>query len=225
MSSQLNDLIRDVLTQWTAVLPRLVYVTDAGQHETDYYNNDLNDMRNPHRPDEYLFWERVVDYYHACQYIGKLADALFETSSEGDAWAAKMRRWLKQKRGGINRVLHSAAAIRHQNGLVGSADEYDQAYEYLRSRIRFMDYVQYRKYHLPIGSGVTEAACKTVFTQRLKQSGMSWEIEGGQVITNLRVIYLSGIWKETRAAYLSSKLLPDMGTQHTLPIKSARNAA
>src|SRR5208283_5522980 len=30
---------------------------------------------------------------------------------------------------------------------------------------------EYRRNHLPIGSGVTEAACKTVFTQRLKQSG------------------------------------------------------
>ena len=201
MSNQLNDLIRDVLTQWTGLLPRLVYVTDAGQHETDYYNDELNLMPNPHRPDGYLFWERVVDYYHACEYIGKLANALFGQSSEGHSWAVKMRRWLKHKRGGINRVLHSAAAIRHQYGLVGLADEYDPAYEYLRSRIQFMDYVEYRKYHLPIGSGVTEAACKTVFTQRLKQSGMSWGIKGGQVVTDLRVIHLSGIWEATRDAY------------------------
>src|SRR5689334_5123396 len=34
--------------------------------------------------------------------------------------------------------------------------------------------------------GVTEAAYKTVFTQRLKQPGMSWTVEGGQVIRRLR---------------------------------------
>src|SRR5208337_1254047 len=49
-------------------------------------------------------------------------------------------------------------------------------------RIRFLDYCEYRRNHLPIGSGVTEAACKTVFTQRLKQSGMTWSLEGGQWI-------------------------------------------
>lgn len=59
--------------------------------------------------------------------------------------AAKMRKWLKNKPGGIHRVLHLAAALRHQRGLAGAARDYDKAYAYLRSRIRFMDYVQYRK--------------------------------------------------------------------------------
>lgn len=31
----------------------------------------------------------------------------------------------------------------------------------------FMDYVDYRNHHLPIGSGVTEAACKTDLPQLL----------------------------------------------------------
>ena len=60
----------------------------------------------------------------------------------------------------------------------------------MRKRIRFLDYCQYRSNHLPIGSGVTEAACKTVFTQRLKQSGMTWKVDGGQRIVDLRVIQL-----------------------------------
>ena len=30
----------------------------------------------------------------------------------------------------------------------------------------------------PIGSGVTEAACKTIFTQRFKRSGMKWKLDG-----------------------------------------------
>ena len=83
----------------------------------------------------------------------------------------------------------------------------------MRKRIRFLDYCQYRNNHLPIGSGVTEAACKTVFTQRLKQSGMTWKLEGGQWIVDLRVIQLSGIWPEVYQAYLEAKTLPDMGTQ------------
>ena len=66
--------------------------------------------------------------------------------------------------------------------------QYHKAYDYLRKRIRFLDYCEYRRNHLPIGSGVTEAACKTVFTQRLKQSGMTWSLEGGQWIVDLRVI-------------------------------------
>ena len=48
-----------------------------------------------------------------------------------------------------------------------------------------MDYWQYRRHGLAIGSGITEAACKTLFTQRFKQSGMKWSLEGGQVVVNL----------------------------------------
>ena len=73
-------------------------------------------------------------------------------------------------------------------GLWGQAKVYAQAYAYLYKRRRWMWDQSYRKQHLPIGSGITEAACKIVFTQRLKRSGMSWTIAGGQAILGLRVI-------------------------------------
>ncbi len=89
----------------------------------------------------------------------------------------------------------------------------NESYNYLRKRIRFLDYCQYRRDHLPIGSRVTEAACKTVFTQRLKQSGMTWKLEGGQWIVDLRVIQLSSLWPQAYQAYVHAKMLPDAGTQ------------
>ena len=156
----------------------------------------------------------MIDYYHACEYIYKLAEALFSDAKRAQAWARKMCRWLKTKPRGIYRVLHSAAAIRRRRMVVGKKrEQYRNAYNYLRKRIRFLDYCQYRSNHLPIGSGVTEAACKTVFTQRLKQSGMTWKLEGGQRIVDLRVIQLSGVWSEVYQAYLQAKMLPEMGTQ------------
>jgi hypothetical protein len=124
-----------------------------------------------------LKWAWVIDYYHACEYIYKIADALFPGPKGAHAWARKMCRWLKNKPKGIHRVLHSAAAIRGRGIVVrAKRKQYRTAYNYLRKRIGFLDYCQYRRDHLPIGSGVTEAACKTVFTQRLKQSGWFWTV-------------------------------------------------
>ena len=91
--------------------------------------------------------------------------------------------------------------------------------------MRWLDYRGYRRDHLPIGSGVTEAACKTVFTQRLKQSGMTWKVESGQGIVNLRVIHLSGVWSEVYQSYLGSKATLRMGTQGTTAKKKTSNAA
>ena len=123
-----------------------------------------------------------------------------------------MRRWLKYKPRGIHRVLHSAAALRSGRDLRGSSKSYADAYNYLSRRIARLDYHGYRALRLPIGSGVTEACCKTVFTQRMKQSGMSWGTEGGQAIVDLRVLQLSRVWEPARDAYLQSRDRPDLRT-------------
>jgi hypothetical protein len=226
LSRQLTALLVAVLAQWTGPLPRLAYVTDGGYQQTRYFRRVLKRMDHPRHPGQRLKWEWVIDYYHACEYIYKLAEALFWDAKQARGWARKMCRWLKEKPRGIYRVLHSAAAIRRRRMVVGKKrEQYHNAYNYLRKRIRSLDYCQYRNNHLPIGSGVTEAACKTVFTQRLKQSGMTWEPEGGQWIVDLRVIQLSGVWPEVHQAYLQAKMLPEVGTQAGTGKKKSKKVA
>ena len=227
LSGQLTALIEAVLRGRTGPMPRLAYITDGGNHQTQYYRRVLQRMSDPHHPGRRLKWQWVIDYYHASEYISKLADALFSDARQGSSWARKMCRWLKRKPRGIYRVLHSAAAIRRRRIIVSAAkrEQYRTAYAYLRKRMRWLNYVGYRRDHVPIGSGVTEAACKTVFTQRLKQSGMSWKEEGGQWITDLRVIHLSGVWSEVYQSYLGSKPTLELGTQRTTAKKKTSKAA
>ena len=45
---------------------------------------------------------------------------------------------------------------------------------------------QAKAQHLPIGSGIVEAACKTLVAQRLKLSGMRWAPRGAQAILTMR---------------------------------------
>jgi hypothetical protein len=225
LSEQLTGLITDVLARWSGPVPRLAYVSDAGHHPTEYYERVLKPMRHPCRPGESLEWEWVIDYYHASQYIHDLSEALFRDARQAHAWARKMCRWLKSKPRAINRILHSAAAIRSRRIVVGRAAAYRKAYGYLRDHIRHLDYTEYRRNHLPIGSGVTEAACKTVFSQRLKRSGMAWSEEGGQRIVDLRVIHLSGVWSQVHQSYLQSKMLPEEPTQEGKAKRKPEKAA
>src|SRR5205823_160080 len=145
-----------------------------------------------------LVWERVVDYYHAALYITKMAEALFGPGPKAQRWAKRMRRILKEAKG-LCRVLQSASFHRNEQRLLGSrskrAVEFFKAYRYLSKRGRYMRYSEYRAKGIPIGSGVTEAGCKVVVTQRMKQSGMDWEMEGGQVVMTLRVVWLSRVWQ------------------------------
>src|SRR5439155_16203633 len=129
-----------------------------------------------------LAWVRVLDYYPAAGYVGKLAEALFGEGGRAQAWARRMRRVLKQAFE-LTRLLQSASYYRNEQRLVGQGQEaFAKAYRYLWKRRRHMDYAGYRARGLPIGSGVTEAGCKVVATQRLKLSGMKWKEEGGQVV-------------------------------------------
>lgn len=231
LSQQLTALLHEVLGQWQGRLPRLEYVTDGGHHPTEYYHQVLKKMRDPHRPGHKLDWQWVLDYYHACGYITKMAEALFGAGTrEANAWAHKMRHWLQHKRHGLFRVLHSAAAHRVLWELSAEeAQAYDKAYAYLRKRMQFMDYAAYRSRGLTIGSGVTEAACKILFTQRMKQSGMTWLLEGGQVIVDLRVLWLSGVWSQVHQAYLAAKPQPEtqsnMGSKRPILEKLGTKAA
>jgi hypothetical protein len=88
--------------------------------------------------------------------------------------------------------------------------DYRRAYNYIRHRTKFMQYATYKDLHLPIGSGITEAACKTIFTQRLKLSGMRWTKKGAQTILDLRVILLSGVWPKGYAQYLGASHRPPL---------------
>lgn len=214
LSKQMTELLQSVLSRWDGPLPRLAYITDAGWHPSDYYKNVLRRMRHP-RTGQELSWYRVVDYYHAAERITKLRDVLFgKDAAAGHAWARRMRSVLKSERNGIRRLLHSAAALRKRRELSRSAEEtYSEAYQYLSGQRAYLRYWEYRAKGLPIGSGVTEAACKTVFTQRFKQSGMGWKVESGETILKLRVLYLSGVWDAAFRAWLNTGDVPHNGTE------------
>lgn len=209
LSRTLTDLLTETLTAWHGPTPRLAYITDKGSAPEEYYQRVLKRMKHP-RDGRPLPWEWVLDFYHVCSYVGKMADALFgpETPA-GRQWFTKVRRWLRDRRQGSAQVLRSAMQLLERRKMTrAQKTEFWKAYNYLRRHRRWMDYAGYRQRGLPIGSGVTEAACKTVFTQRFKRSGMRWHRETGQVILDLRVIHLSGIWDETFAADLGARELP-----------------
>jgi hypothetical protein len=209
LSRTLTALLTATLTAWQGPVPRLAYITDKGSAPEDYYRRVLKKMKHP-RDGRPLTWEWVLDFYHVCSYIGKMADALFGPETPAGAqWFAKMRRWLRERPHGASQVLRSAMQHLDRRKMTKAhKTEFWKAYRYVRRHRRLMDYRGYRQRGLPIGSGVTEAACKTVFTQRFKRSGMRWWHESGQVILDLRVIHLSGIWDEAFAADLAARELP-----------------
>jgi hypothetical protein len=220
LTRALTALLRATLTAWQGPVPRLAYITDKGSAPDEYYRQVLKNMKHP-RDGQPLTWEWVLDFYHVCGYIAKMADALFGPKTPAAAqWFARMRRWLRDRPHGAAQVLRSAMQYLERRPMTqAQTAEFWKAYRYLRGHRRLMDYAGYRRRGLPIGSGVTEAACKTVFTQRFKRSGMRWHGETGQVILDLRTIHLSGIWDQAFAADLGARELPVASPAACCPVQ------
>jgi hypothetical protein len=206
MSQMLTDLLNELLEKWEGPLPTLAYVADAGDNESGYFQHTLARMFHP-RTGERLCWERVVDFYHTAKRVWTMAEALFgKDTPRYYQWARRMLSILKNKPRGAKRVLHSAAAFAARLEMSDSQQEsFWLAYHYLRTRTRWMRYRDFKQRHIPIGSGITEAACKTVFTQRLKLSGMRWKRSGCERILTLRTILLSGTWRSTYMKSLETR--------------------
>jgi hypothetical protein len=73
----------------------------------------------------------------------------------------------------------------------------DNAWTYFNNHRHQMGYPGFVREGLPIGSGVTEAACKTLVKQRLCASGMRWKNKGAKIILSLRALtQTSGRWAQ-----------------------------
>jgi hypothetical protein len=135
----------------------------------------------------------ILDYYHACEHLNLLAEALY---GEGSPLAKRRyRQWRKALL--KNRVEHVIAQARTE--LPASAERRKLAHKQIaylaRNRAR-MAYQTFREAGYFIGSGVVEAGCKTVVGQRLKHSGMLWGCKGASNVLAVRCALLSG-WFES----------------------------
>jgi len=148
----------------------------------------------------------ILDYYHACEHLMLLANALY---GEGSALAKKRyRQWrkalLKDKVAQVIAQANQDRPLRGQNRQVATK----QIAYFVRNRARML-YQTFRQAGYFIGSGVVEAGCKTVVGQRLKQSGMLWSRNGARHLLAIRCALLSGwfedFWKHhSRASQTSA---------------------
>ncbi len=141
----------------------------------------------------------ILDYYHACEHLTLLTQALY---GEGSALAKKRyRQWrkalLKDK---IDQIISQARAelpARAQTRMLANK----QIAYFERNKTRML-YQTFRQSGYFIGSGVVEAGCKTVVGQRLKLSGMLWSRKGASDLLTVRCALLSrwfeNFWKHHR---------------------------
>jgi hypothetical protein len=135
---------------------------------------------------------QLIDFFHASEYIAKLAQARFPQRQAEDqraAWQHAHCNRLKHDRAVLDALIAEAAQLSRRASLSQKArDDAYSAWTYFNNHRHQMDYPGFLAEHLPIGSGVTEAACKSLVKQRLCASGMRWKTKGAKIVLSLRAL-------------------------------------
>jgi len=136
---------------------------------------------------------QLADYFHAAEHLNKGILRYYgpKDKDEGRETARHFREVLRDEKGGVHRVI-AALKYRVEHSTGERRDDIEKELNYFRNHVELMNYPRANKAHLPIGSGIMEAACKTLAGQRMKQSGMTWREPGGQGILTLRALDQSG---------------------------------
>ena len=135
----------------------------------------------------------IVDLYHAREHLADLGKVLYGPASpEARAWAAARCKQLDA--GEVEAMVMVLRRLRPREE--PGAETVRKAIDYFQTNAERMRYARFRRQGLFVGSGVVEAACKTIIGQRLKQSGMRWTVRGANAIIALRCAHLSGRWEE-----------------------------
>lgn len=172
-------------------------ITDAHKSISGYLKDNT----------EFEGYQRIIDFYHASEHLSHMAEAIHGKSSvAASEWYKKYRDTLKTHKQGVSKLIRSAEYyLASQPYNKTREKEIRKHLGYFKKYKKFMQYAVYAEKGWPIGSGVIEAACKSVVKQRMCRSGQRWSISGGQAILNLRSIVKSnrwdGFWNEFTKEY------------------------
>lgn len=135
----------------------------------------------------------LLDFFHAAEYLQDAASAIFN-DSDADARVLRVQ-WcemLKAYDDGADRVRQSLRHYRRKATRVAEKAGIDKALTYFKNNRTRMGYHAAQRASLPIATGPTEAAAKSLVGVRMKRSGARYGQHGGQTILTLLAAFKSG---------------------------------
>lgn len=156
-------------------------------------------------PDNWIFLEPfvekcILDFYHVSEYVSDAADALYSGKTKRNkrqAWFKETLHNLKHNKGEAERLNKELQKAKASNQYSTTVAKLEKVKTYFKNHWHQMNYAEALDSHHPIGSGVTEAACKSLIKSRMCRSGMRWKKEGASMLLTLRALVCStGVWEK-----------------------------
>jgi hypothetical protein len=132
-----------------------------------------------------------LDFYHLSENVHKARREIYgEEDEAGKQWGGDLLHTFKHKgyEGVWQRLLEWRLGLRR-----GQRKAADRLLNYVSERREMIKYPDFLAKGWQIGSGPTEATCKTL-TARLKGSGMRWDADNAEALMALEALTQSGQW-------------------------------
>ena len=144
---------------------------------------------------------QLLDFFHVTEYLAAVSYAAYPGKTDKpkrEIWLNNRCTQLKHDSKAVEELITEMEKLAKKTSLTKATKEkLLAALTYFVNHRHMMNYAEQVKKQLPIGSGVTEAACKTLVKQRLCGSGMRWKEKGAKVILSLRALVQSkGRWQQ-----------------------------
>lgn len=143
----------------------------------------------------------TVDFWHFSEYLAKAANAMFPRKSQNEdkeQWLEDACHNSKHKKGAVSRILKELILFSDSYDMtVKNKKDLSSTITYLTNHKEKMQYYKNTESNMPIGSGVTEAACKSLVKIRMCKGAARWKDEGATVVLTLRSLYMThGRWDQ-----------------------------
>jgi hypothetical protein len=110
---------------------------------------------------------QILDFYHATGYLAEVAQVACSRSlPKRTQWLETRCQELKHTKGAAALLLEELQALARRPLSESLQEKLQRAITYFANHHHQMNYARYPTNPFPIGSGVTEAACKTLVKQR-----------------------------------------------------------
>lgn len=141
---------------------------------------------------------QILDFYHATEYLTIVADAQFARDPRArKQWLDDACTSLKHDPTGPQVLMAQMQGFLTGHLPAGPRGKIKAALTYFQNQQPLMNYALHLEQNWPLGSGVTEAACKTIVKQRLCCSGMKWKEAGAAIVLSLRtLVHSRGRWSQ-----------------------------
>jgi hypothetical protein len=140
--------------------------------------------------------QQIIDFFHVAEYLHDVAEIILPDAVERKIWLELRCHDLKHTPKTADALVVELQDYMKTRRKKAERDTLQRALTYFQNNKHMMDYPTALNDNLPIGSGVTEAACKVLVKQRLGCAGMRWTSRGAHVVLQLRALSLTpGRWK------------------------------